>query len=365
MKNDYSLVGVLKTLARWKKQIFITTIIVAVISIIGSLLMPTYYKSTTILYAASPTLANPDPVGGTDKSYYIYGTGEDLDRLFSIANSSEIKWHIINKYNLAEHYKIKTNTAKGKAKLAKKFNKLYITNKTKYDAMELSIEDTNPELARDMVREAREMVEKRAQDLIKESQANLISVLESSIDIQEKSLSSLSDTLTKLKQQYDIYDSYAQAGVLAEIVSETDANLAGEEAMLSAMKQYGMPRDTIQKVQAKVEGTKSRQESLQKRVADFNEGVLSIRSLEVEQSRILSEVTFEKERLKKLMASYNQQFSAMHIVEKEDIPNDKSRPRRSLIVIGFTLLGFVLSCLGVLLIENTKEINWKEVYAGK
>ena len=97
MKTDYSLISVLKILARWKKHILIATGVVALISVIGSLLKPDYYKSTTVVYAASPTLANPDPIGGSEKLYYIYGTGEDLDRLFSMANSSEVKNYIINK----------------------------------------------------------------------------------------------------------------------------------------------------------------------------------------------------------------------------------------------------------------------------
>jgi len=115
MNNDYSLIHVLKILARWKKHILIATAAVALISVIGSLLKPNYYKSTATMYAASPTLANPDPIGGGEKLYYIYGTGEDLDRLFSIANSGEVKTFLINKFDLAGHYDIDTSSAKGKA----------------------------------------------------------------------------------------------------------------------------------------------------------------------------------------------------------------------------------------------------------
>ena len=77
------------------------------------------------------------------------------------------------------------------------------------------------------------------------------------------------------------------------------------------------------------------------------------------------ELSIEKERLKKLLATYNQSFSAVHLVEKEQIPDEKSRPKRSLYVIGFSLLGFILSCLAALLLDGTKEIDWRQVYAGK
>ena len=364
MKTDYSLISVLKILARWKKHILIATGVVALISVIGSLLKPDYYKSTTVVYAASPTLANPDPIGGSEKLYYIYGTGEDLDRLFSMANSSEVKNYIINKFDLASHYEIDTSSAKGKAKLANKFNKLYETTKTKYDGLELSIEDTDPVKARDMVTAARIKIEEVAQRVIKESQFMLLESLKESIQNQEEFLRTNGDSLTSLKDKYQIYDSYAQAGAYAEMTSDNEAKLASMQARLQAMKKFRLKRDSINKVAAQIEGLKSKITKTDSLIKSFNEGVLQVRSLEVAQNTGVEEVAFEKERLKKLQASYNKSFTALHIFEKESIPNEKSRPKRSLIVIGLTFLGFVLSCLGVLLIEGTKDINWREIYAG-
>ena len=365
MNNDYSLIHVLKILARWRKHILIATGIVAVVSIIGSLLKPNYYKSTVIVYAASPTLANPDPIGGGEKLYYIYGTGEDLDRLFSLANSSGVKSYLIRKFNLSEHYGIDTTSAKGKAKLYAKFNKVYETKKTKYDGLELSIEDTDPVMARDMVSAARIKIEKIAQQIIKESQYMLLETLKGSIKNQEELLKINGDELTTLKDKYQIYDSYAQASNFAKMTTSNQTNLSGLTAKVAAMKSFRMPRDSINKVRANIEAMKSKIAKTDSIIKSFNEGVLTVRLMEVEQNKGVDEVALEKERLKKLQASYNKSFAALHILEKEEIPNEKSRPKRSLIVLGLTFLAFVLSCLCVLLIEGTKNINWREIYAGK
>lgn len=365
MNNDYSLIQVLKVLARWKKHIFIATGVVALLSVIGSLLKPNYYKSTAIVYAASPTLANPDPIGGGEKLYYIYGTGEDLDRLFSLANSSEVKSYLIDKFNLASHYDIDTTSSKGKAKLFTKFDKLYETKKTKYDGLELSIEDTDPVRARDMVTAARVKVEEIAQQIIKESQYMLLEALKEGISNQEEILKIKGDSLTKLKDKYQIYDSYSQAKAFAEMTTTNETDLAGKQAQVLAMQSYKMPKDSVNKVRAKVEGLKSKILKTDSIIKSFNEGVLSVRLMEVEQNKGVEEVALEKERLKKLQASYNKSFTAVHILERENIPFEKSRPKRSLIVLGFTFLAFVLSSLFVLLIEGTKNINWREIYAGK
>lgn len=365
MSNDYSLIHVLKVLARWKKHILIVTGIVALLSVIGSLIKPDYFKSTAIVYAASPTLANPDPIGGGEKLYYIYGTGEDLDRLFSLANSNEVKSYIIKKFDLAKHYDIDTTTSKGKAKLFTKFNKLYETKKTKYDGLELSIEDTDPIRARDMVTAARNKIEAIAQNIIKESQFMLLEALKEGIKNQEEILTERGDSLTKLKDKYQIYDSYSQAKAFAEMTTNNETDLAGKEAQIVSMKQLRMPKDSINKIKSKIEGLKRKIIKTDSIIKSFNEGVLSVRLMEVEQNKGVEEISFEKERLKKLQASYNKSFTAIHILEKEDIPLEKSRPKRSLIVLGLTFLAFVLSCLGVLLIEGTKNINWREIYAGK
>jgi len=365
MNNDYSLIHVLKILARWKKHIFIATGVVALISVVGTLLKPNYYKSTVVVYAASPTLANPDPIGGGEKLYYIYGTGEDLDRLFSLANSSTVKSYLINKFDLAKHYEIDTSSSKGRAKVFAKFNKLYETKKTKYDGLELSIEDTDPVRARDMVAAARIKIEDIAQKIIKESQHMLMEALNGGIENQQKILKVKGDSLTKLKDKYQIYDSYAQAKALAEMTTSNVTNLAGMQAQVKAMKTFGLPRDTINKVRAKIAGLKSKKIMTDSIIKSFNKGVLSVRLMEVEQNKGVDEVALEKERYKKLQASYNKSFAALHILEREDIPNEKSRPKRSLIVLGLTFLAFVLSCLAVLLIEGTKNINWREIYAGK
>lgn len=365
MNNDYSLTHVLKTLAKWKKQIFIVTGLVAIISVAGSLLMPNYYISSAIVYAASPTLANPDPIGGTEKLYYTYGTQEDLDRLFSIANSTPVKSAIINKYNLAEHYDIDTSSLKGKAKLALHFNKLYKTTKTKFDALMISVEDTDPKLARDMVKSIRMRIDEVAQQLVKQSQLLTIQSLEGGIKNQMENLAIYGDSLTFLKDKYKITESYRQASSYATIATESQSKLAENEAKLAIMIRYNIKRDSINKVRAEVAGLKNKIAVTDSVIKVFNRGVMPLRQLETAQNKSIAEVSLELERLKKLKASYNKSFATLHIVEKESIPFEKSRPKRMFIVLGLTMLAFILSCLGVLLVEGTKEIDWREIYAGK
>jgi len=363
MDNDFSLLAVLKVLGKWKKHIIKATIAVAILSVIGSLMMPNYYQSTTTFYAAHPDLARPEPIGGGGPVKYIYGTNEDLDRLFSIANSGGVRNYLVDKFNLYSHYNIDSTSVKGKAKMNKKFSKLYNTLRTKYDAMTVSMEDTDRQLAKDIVTAARERISARAQELVKRSQKKTLETSLVIIENQRKSLIETQDSLIKIKKEYNIFGG-SQGEVLAEMITEGGALIQQKEGQLISMKQLKMPRDSVRKVTALLNGLKRKQISLVSTDSLYREGILRAKSLEGAQGRMADELSLEMERYKKLKQSYDSPFQSIHLVEKEEVPVEKSRPKRSLLVVGLTLIGFILSCLGALLVEGTKDINWREIYNG-
>ena len=88
MEHKENLLDVLKTLFKWKKTILGICILTGIGSILYALTLDNYYQAATVFYAANHDLAKPDPVGtnGLPKNYY--GTGEDLDRILTIAQSN-------------------------------------------------------------------------------------------------------------------------------------------------------------------------------------------------------------------------------------------------------------------------------------
>ena len=72
-----------------------------------------------------------------------------------------------------------------------------------------------------------------------------------------------------------------------------------------------------------------------------------------------------KERAKQLRSTYNSNIPAILLVETAEVPIIKSRPQRKLIVLGALVVAFFFSVIGVLLIENYRDINWRELYHGK
>ncbi|MCO6477223.1 MAG: hypothetical protein J5I94_11410 [Phaeodactylibacter sp.] len=367
MKNNDNLIDVLKTLFRWKKPIFYVCLVAGVGAIVISLLLSNYYKATTVFLAVSPDQATPDALYGKGqlRSDY-YGNENDIDRLMTIAESSELINFLVDSFQLYEHYDIDPDQPKAAFKVQEKFLGLYEVQKTKRDAIELSVEDKDKELAARMANAAREKVDEIARRLIKEGLEKAIRSYEENITAKEAQLGSLSDSLIAMREKFGIYNILGQTEALTTQVSESEAILVRNRAKLEAMKETkGIPQDTIRLLQATVRGLEEENKSLNEKMARFNLGLSKFGIFErqyIEANQTLSE---DKERLKQTTATYNSIIPAMVLVEEAQVPVVKSRPKRSIIVLATVAIAFLFSIVGVLLFDTYRDINWREAYHAK
>lgn len=364
MNQDYSLLGILKTLKKWIKPIAYATIGITILSAIILLMLPNYYKASTQFYAGHPDLSQPAPVGVSAASTkYIYGTDSDLDRLFSISTSNEVYSYLIDKYDLYTHYDIDPKSKKAQARIRLKLSDLYQTLKTEYGAINLSVEDIDPILARDMANDAREKINELSQRMVKGSQLQTIQSFEDNlIEKQAKSIV-LNDSLSRVKEKYKIYNSRSQGEVYAELITTTSSNM---EALQSEINMYKNSRvrgaaDSVRIKRIKYTGSEKRIASLEKKAKLFNSGVSVVEKLTQELSRLNDQISLDKERQSQLKASYKAPYSALLIVEVAETPIDKSRPKRTILLAMIGLAALILSILIAFLVENYRKINWSEI----
>ena len=69
----------------------------------------------------------------------------------------------------------------------------------------------------------------------------------------------------------------------------------------------------------------------------------------------------DKQRAMQLRIAYNTKISALILVESAKVPIVKSRPKRSIIVFSAAMIALIFSIIGVLLIDNYKNVNWNDV----
>lgn len=365
MENQNSLLGVIETLYKWRKQIIVTTLIAAIGSSIIVLLIPVYYKSTTIFYAASPDLASPEPLfGKTNESMEYYGDDEDIDRIMTIANSSEMATFLINAYNLYEHYGIDTTNYKAKYYVREKLSKLYEVKKTKFDAIELSVEDTDQGIAMEMANAAQDKIDRIAQRLIKASQFKQLETMEAHILEKENALNRIGDSLEIVRAKFGVYNTETQSELLATLLAKSEANLASERARLQSYKNSGSARrDTLANIQARIDAYKEQAASLQAKMNKFNEGMAIVDVLAEVHKEASEQLGKDKQRYEQIKSAHGSYFPAIHLVEPAEVPIIKSRPKRTLLVAATTLAAFLLSVIGVLLLDAYRQTDWKQVFA--
>lgn len=367
MDQNDSLLGIVASLYKWRKKIIGFSFGIAVLTAAVSLLLPDYYKSTTIFYAASPDLASPESLfGKSGESMDYYGEDEDVDRIMTIAKSNELKDFLIEKYNLYEHYEIDSTHVKAKHKIYEKLDKLYEVEKTKYDAIELSFEDKDKDLATMMANDARLKIDEIGQRLIKQSQAQVLKTYEENLRIKSDEIRLLNDSLRFVRQKYGVYNPVTQSEQLSTFKAKAQSNYQRALAKLKAFEALSNPnKDSIVIIRARVNGYKNELAILDTQMSEFNKGMATVEVLGEIQGESSQQLGEDKERYKQIKSAYSSYFPTVHTVEEAETPVVKSRPKRSKLVILAGALSFFFISMAVILIESYKEINWKEVLNGK
>jgi tyrosine-protein kinase Etk/Wzc len=368
-----SLIPLLGTLYPWRRHILYVTGAAFVLSCLISLLMHNYYQGKTVFYAASQDLFKPEKVfGNSQQEMYYYGSGEDIDRILTIGNSDEVIDFLIDSFDLWHVYNMKSETPKAHFKLRKEIRENYNILLTKQDALELTIEDKDPQRAANMANAARRRIDNLVRSIIQNSQISLANSFQRSIHNKEAIMKSNLDSLVYYRRKSGIYDAKGQTEILATRVTEVTNSVEREQAALDALKaSSGLDsklRDTIQLIKARIAGYQrelhilnSSDTSFQYSLTNFNSAKGKVEVLESQYERSYDQIAYDLEKLKTYKAGAEMNVSALHLIESAEVPLYKARPKRSLIVLACTVAAFLFSIGAVMVIESYKGTDWKGI----
>ncbi len=362
MNQNESLIGVLALIYKWKKHILGASFIAALLVALLSLTLPNYYQASTLFYAASPDMASPQPIGSQTQKKNTYGTDVDLDRLFSIAQSNELKEHLLQTFDLYTHYDIDPEDEKARYKLALKLNKLYDTDKTKYDAINLTVEDTDPVFAAQMANAAREKIDLLSQGVMKLSQKKLLAAYDENVRSKGIQYAKIQDSLQSTRIKYNIFNTASQGEAYSSSLVELEGKSQNYAAQINYLSKAGAPRDSILILKSKKVGVDNQLTKLNKDISSYNAGYSTILSLERSLKDYGEQLNIDKQRSDQLRSVYESNISAIHVIEKAEKPVNKSRPKRSILVIGAAFLTFILMTLWVIIKDQYLKNNWRDQF---
>ena len=357
MDNNENLLRPILLLWKQKNRILGLSLLISLIAAGLTLLKPNYYESKSIFYPASTDLAKPLPIGTQSADIEYYGTGDDLDRLLAIASSSELKDYLIDTFDLYTHYDIDPSGEKAKYAMSLKLAKHFNIEKTKLDAIRLSVEDKDPEFAKEMVNAATAKLNEIAQKIIKTGQNTLIKSYTLAVNTKTAELSTLSEKIGQLREKYGIYNLESQSTTYSELLPEIESKLSSVKSSYKLKKDINAHPDTIATYLSKVNNYTTQVNTLKSKMKTFNQGYLITLNAEEELEDFMKQFVLDKQRLSQLQSAYNSPFNAIHLVESGEVPFIKSRPRRSLIVIGVAIASTLFLSLLVLIQDFVRSLG--------
>lgn len=198
----FSSIQLIAFFLKWWKHILIATFIGAIGSAGFSLLLKNRYKSTVIFYATttnsiSNTLLN---FGSNRKDFLEFGDEDDAEQALQILQSDVIRSRIIQQFDLWEHYDIDRNSNYALTKMYNRFKKNVQFRRTEYNSVEITVLDTDPQMAADMANAVAAQLD-TVKNQVQQQRANeALKIVDEKFQQLSADVKMLSDSLTKLRK---------------------------------------------------------------------------------------------------------------------------------------------------------------------
>lgn len=314
MDRSYNLIDALKVLIKWKLPIIIFVVLASIGGVVVALTLPEYYKSQLVFYPTNPARTESSVLFSEQSNEFaadFFGTKNDINRLLTIATSSSVVDFMVNHFDLTTHYGYDTSSTSFKRyKVTEEFKDNYSVLKTENGAIEITIIDTDPQLAADMVNMAAVMIDKLNNGSLQGNKESVTEMFSKSYADKTAEVQMLSDTLAKLKDEYNI-----------EVIS------SGSPDGLPVVKGKNTQVVETYKVLLK------RQESA------------------------VMDLTKVKTLYDRNKSASSEEISSMFIIEKGYPAEKKVKPIRWAICVASTLVSLFLGILGALLIDRMQYIK--------
>lgn len=370
MNTNESLLGVFRTIYQWRKRLLYATLGVGVATALISLLLANYYQASTTFYPANSDLTKPDRVFGPPGSYVEYfGSGADIDRLMTIAGSTQLVDRMIDTFDLFTRYGIDPDSEKARERARLKLSGLLSITQTKYDGITIKVEATDPQDAADMANMARTIVDQITREHIRNSQKLLLETYQISIDQKQVYLTNLADSLENIQRTYGVYDYRLQYQLIGDHISRKTIQLAGDEARLETYRRIGYTnRDTIANITARVAALQTELSDLNgtsdgKRfnIRDFGHGATLFSKVQQQFENTKNQLSYDMEKANHLRAAMDGDTPAVIPFEQALAPEIKVRPKRAFMVLTAMALTLVFGILFLLVKRQYELINWKQL----
>jgi len=198
LNAPFNLVDIVTVLTNRKKPIISFVVVAVIAATITVFLLPKYYRSVAIVVAANPALAdkarlfNPNIEG----LYSNYGSSDDLDRLYGIANLDTVYKQLVDEFKLIDYYKLKGNDmALLRRKAVLELREDLTLQKTELYQIKVFVYSKDRYLSATMANRMVAIVQSMAQQVWLSGYKNTYAVLQQAISQFQKDYTAITDSV--------------------------------------------------------------------------------------------------------------------------------------------------------------------------
>lgn len=301
---------------KYAKQLGIITGSTVLLSVVFSseYFIKPKFKSTAIVY---PSNLIP------------YSTESPTEQMIQLFGSDEIRDEIIDDFNLFEHYQIDTTSKYPLTTLHDMMRENINVDKTKFESVEITVWDTDPEIASAIADSIISKLHKKARTLQRTKSAEVVVILGNQLKSKKIEIDSMENRIIQLRKEHGILDFDEQIRSFSKVYYEEMAN--GRAGTNSG--------SAVDKVMDAL-GTKG---------TEF----IALRDNLWAERRVYNQI---KEQYDNVLKDLTKELTYSNLVTSPVPAEKKSYPVRSLIVLMATISSIMLSLIVIIFIENRQRI---------
>lgn len=375
-EQETSVLDFLVILAKNKKPLIFVPIFVGVLAAAFSFLLPNIYTANIKLMipqqgGASTAAAMLSQLGGGALGGLAggaLGLKNPGDLYVGILKSRTISDRLIDQFHLKERYKAKTII-----EARERLQKITVVNAGKDGLISLDFEDEDPKFAAAVANAYAQELDTLMQNLAVTEAGRRRLYFEKLLKRAKDELADAEVELRRTQERTGVIEISAQGKAAIEAAATVRAQIASKEVILGTMKSFATDRnpDAIM-VAGEIDELRNQLKKLEqpdqqpKRQGDILIPTGKVPEVGVEYTRKLREVKYH-EVLFELMAKQYELARAdeardagtLQVVDRA-VPSDrKSKPKRSLILLGAILVSALLTISWVLINDTWKKISAK------
>jgi capsular polysaccharide biosynthesis protein len=317
MTNFFDNQNLLQILWKWKKHLIIVGLLAFLISAIfsSSFFIKPKFKSVARIYPSN--------------NIYTFSDESESEQLLEIINSQDIKFKVIDVFNLSEVYGISKQDPQYLTYMMAEFNDNVSFKKTEYETIEIQVLDIDPQRACTMCDSIISLLDQKVRSMHRIKYEEVAQIARKDLNLVKHNIDSVQVRLNVLRKDYNILDYKSQAEEITKgmvkVLAEQKKNTSGGKELEQWMK------------------------NLSEKGGEYQ-------LLDNQQRFLVSQLDSIEKIYNQSLSSAGKKITYGQRVQNPVPADKKSYPLRSLIVLVSTLAALFCALLVILLLENKKTI---------